>query len=96
MRPPYPSGGLTNITWTSTSYIPIFSIELTHPSFNAGFAIANNGNPTANNLMLTIPSVPPARATPSTSLSALNLARAQPDFERERQHCVEQRWKQKE
>ncbi|KAJ7132481.1 hypothetical protein C8R44DRAFT_902790, partial [Mycena epipterygia] len=65
------SDSLANITWTSTSSDPcvtltspvpadspnsIFSVELTHPSFNAALTIANNVNPKANNLTLTIPS----------------------------------------
>ncbi|KAJ7149508.1 hypothetical protein C8R43DRAFT_1007269 [Mycena crocata] len=52
------SGGQTSITWTSTDSDPIFSIELNHPSFNTAFAIANNVDPKANNLTLTIPPVP--------------------------------------
>ncbi|KAJ7634048.1 hypothetical protein B0H17DRAFT_845700, partial [Mycena rosella] len=52
-------GGQTTITWTSTSSDPVFSIELTHPSFNNDFAIANNVDPTKNSLTVLIPEVPP-------------------------------------
>ncbi|KAJ7459247.1 hypothetical protein FB451DRAFT_1046205, partial [Mycena latifolia] len=52
------SGGQITITWSSTSSDPVFSIELTHPSFNNDFGIANNVNPSTNSLTIGLPSVP--------------------------------------
>ncbi|KAF7365734.1 hypothetical protein MVEN_00447200 [Mycena venus] len=52
------SGATTTITWTSDSSDPTFSIELSHPSFNAAIAIANNVDPTLNQITVELPIVP--------------------------------------
>ncbi|KAK7007514.1 hypothetical protein R3P38DRAFT_3027723 [Favolaschia claudopus] len=52
------SATTTTITWTSNASDPVFSIELTHPSFNMAFALANNVDPTLNQLTIELPLVP--------------------------------------
>ncbi|KAJ7097051.1 hypothetical protein B0H15DRAFT_1019410 [Mycena belliarum] len=52
------SGGTVTITWSSTATDPTFSIELTHPSFNAAIAIANNVDPLNNQVTVGLPIVP--------------------------------------
>ncbi|PPQ77548.1 hypothetical protein CVT25_011408 [Psilocybe cyanescens] len=53
------SGGQVTITWTLAANDPeTFSFELINDAFNNAFAIANNVNPTAQSLTLTLPVVP--------------------------------------
>ncbi|KAJ6540834.1 hypothetical protein DFH09DRAFT_1175419 [Mycena vulgaris] len=64
------AGTSTTITWTSTSTDPTFTIELFHPSFNQALAIANNVDPSLNQLTVTIPIVP---AGDQYTLEAVNI-----------------------
>ncbi|KAF8902195.1 hypothetical protein CPB84DRAFT_1836171 [Gymnopilus junonius] len=53
------SGGNVTITWTSAPNDPAtFSLELVNTAFHNSFAIANNVNPTAGTVSLTLPIVP--------------------------------------
>ncbi|KAF9562287.1 hypothetical protein CPC08DRAFT_817229 [Agrocybe pediades] len=53
------SAGQITIKWTSAPGDPeTFSFELINTAFNNAFAIANNVNPTAGQLTLTLPPVP--------------------------------------
>ncbi|KAF4611563.1 hypothetical protein D9613_004392 [Agrocybe pediades] len=53
------SAGQITIKWTSAPNDPeTFSFELINTAFNNAFAIANNVNPTAGQLTLTLPPVP--------------------------------------
>jgi len=54
------AGGPTVIKWTSAPTDPVFSIELLHPDFNSALAIANNVNPQAGKVEVTLPDVPPS------------------------------------
>ncbi|KAJ7761636.1 hypothetical protein B0H14DRAFT_3510917 [Mycena olivaceomarginata] len=62
------SGAMTTITWTSSDATdPTFSIELTHPSFNQAIAIANNVDPTLDQITVELPIVPASKLSiPST------------------------------
>jgi len=54
------SGGSATINWTSAAGDPsTFSIELLNVVFHNSFAIANNVQPSAGTITLTLPSVPP-------------------------------------
>ncbi|KAJ7436483.1 hypothetical protein B0H11DRAFT_656252 [Mycena galericulata] len=65
------SGATTTITWTSNSTDSTFSIELFHPTFNAAIAIANNVDPSLNQIMVELPSVPPGDGY---TIEAVNIA----------------------
>ncbi|PPQ69664.1 hypothetical protein CVT26_001533 [Gymnopilus dilepis] len=53
------SGGNVTITWSSAPNDPeTFSLELINTAFHNSFAIANNVNPTAETISLTLPIVP--------------------------------------
>ncbi|KAJ7081020.1 hypothetical protein C8R44DRAFT_823929 [Mycena epipterygia] len=64
------SGTNTTITWTSTSTDPTFSLELFHPSFNQAIAIANNVDPSLNQITVELPLVP---AGDQYTLEAVNI-----------------------
>ncbi|KAJ7190558.1 hypothetical protein GGX14DRAFT_407896 [Mycena pura] len=51
-------GAEMTITWTSSAGDPSFSIELSAPSFNEALALANNVDPTTDQIKIALPVVP--------------------------------------
>ncbi|KAJ7496413.1 hypothetical protein FB451DRAFT_1359084 [Mycena latifolia] len=53
------SGGEIVVKWTPDPTLREFSMELTHPDFNAALAIATSVNPEAGEVSVMLPPVPP-------------------------------------
>ncbi|KAH6911080.1 hypothetical protein BKA70DRAFT_1398720 [Coprinopsis sp. MPI-PUGE-AT-0042] len=64
------SSGEVTITWDFEPSDPLFTIELTHPSFNDKLAIANNVDPAQGSVTFVLPAVP---AQSGYTLEAVNV-----------------------